>query len=186
MSNKKCVGNCIKNGSKTIHPFNLNIIENLNNNEICPTKTTYDKKTKALSDISEKCDKITSDEIINYMNKPYVYIDHSYLIEEVFEINDIDDIKLWMDKNMSKPTRFICRVLNIWIKSNLKDLKKYQQLLIKLVGDISIAKNLIKKKDQDKFVKLALPNFIKSWINKVDDKYFYFDIFYDLEKFLGN
>ena len=87
---------------------------------------------------------------------------------------------------MSKPTRFICRVLNIWIKSNLNDLKKYQQLLIKLVGDISITKNLIKKKDQDKFIKLALPNFIKSWINKVDDKYFYFDIFYDLEKFLGN
>ena len=29
MSDKKCVGNCIKNNEKTIHPFNLTIIENL-------------------------------------------------------------------------------------------------------------------------------------------------------------
>ena len=44
MSDKKCVGKCISTNEKTIHPFNLRIIENLKNNNICPTKNYYDKK----------------------------------------------------------------------------------------------------------------------------------------------
>lgn len=185
MSNKNCVGNCIKNNENTIHPFNLNIIDNNSDQVVCPSKTMYNKKNKNLSFVSNDCNVLSSQEIINYMNKPYVYIDHSYLVDQVFNINEVDDISLWINKNLSNPKRYICRVLNLWIKSNLKDLKKYQQLLIKIIGDVVIKKNIVKKKDEDVIRKEILPKFIKSWIDKVDEKYFYFDIFSDLEKFLS-
>ena len=119
------------------------------------------------------------------MDKPYVYIDNIFLLENVFKINDVDDIKEWVDNNISKPTRYLGRVVNIWIKINLKELKKYQQLLTKIVGDIVIKKGLIDKKNNEKFLIKILPKFIKAWIEKINIDNFYFDIFHDLEKFIN-
>ena len=185
MSDKKCVGKCISTNEKTIHPFNLRIIENLKNNNICPTKNYYDKKNKKTTDITEKCNNISHSDIVNFMDKPYVYIDNIFLLENVFKINDVDDIKEWVDNNISKPTRYLGRVVNIWIKINLKELKKYQQLLTKIVGDIVIKKELIDKKNNEKFLIKILPKFIKAWIEKINIDNFYFDIFHDLEKFIN-
>ena len=189
MSNKKkCVGNCIGKNDQVIHPFNLNIIQVNDDKEICPTNTYYDKKTKTLNDITDKCKKISDSDIISFMDKPYVYIDHSFLVEEVFRIKEVDEINKWIDNNNSKPSRYIGRVINLWIKSNLKDLKKYDQLLIEILRKFISNKLFInnKKISKNDFNEKILPKFVKQWISKVDNEYFYFDIIDDLEKYLSN
>lgn len=183
MSDKKCVGNCIKNNEKTIHPFNLTIIENLKNNIICPSKNYYDKKTKKTLEVTDDCNNITRNEIVNFMDKPYVHINNLYLLHNVFKINEVDDISVWVNDNMSKPTRFITRILNIWIKTNLKELKKYQQLLVKIIGDIVVRKKIVIK-NKEKIINSILPQFVKLWIEKINPDNFYFDIFLDLEIYL--
>lgn len=179
MSDKKCIGNCIGKNEKTIHPFNLKIIENLKNNIICPSKNYYDKKTKKTLDVSDDCNDITKNEILNFMDKPYVYINNFYLLHNVFEINEVDDILLWVNNNISKPTNYITRIINLWIKTNLKELKKYQQLLVKIMGDIIVKKKLIDIKNKNKYLNNILPQFVKLWMKQINHDNFYFDIFYD-------
>ena len=170
MSNKKCIANCIGKNENFIHPFSLNIFANSNNINICPTKS-----------IHQECDKNPSiNEIIKFMDKPYVYIDYSYLNNEVFENKEVDDIEKWIKYNISKPEKYINRVINIWIKSNIDDLKKYNELLIKVVGKYFITK---KKLDSKKYSK-DITKYIQKWIQYVNINDFYFDLIYDMENHL--
>ena len=170
MSNKKCIGNCIGKNERYIHPFSLTSFKNINNINICPTKTS-----------ENICDTNPSiNEIVKFMEKPYVYIDYTYLNNEVFENKEVDDIEKWIKTNISKPEKYINRVINIWIKSNIDDLKKYNELLIKVLGKYFIIK---KKLDSKKYSK-KISEYIQKWIQYANINDFYFDLIYDIENHL--
>tara|TARA_X000000950_G_C13720678_1_gene580089 strand:- start:20 stop:598 length:579 start_codon:yes stop_codon:yes gene_type:complete len=189
MSNKNCVGNCVKKNEMLIHPFNLNNIIN-KNEKMCPTMPYYDKKSKELKNFSDNCSKIDDTNIINYMNMPYIHLDNSYLLENVFNIREIDDLEKWVKENLKKPINYIGRVINIWIKENLIELKKYQDLLVEILFIIISEKENYQKTLSKKLIKefkdKVLPNFIKSWLTKMNPEDFYFDLLNDLEKYLSN
>ena len=189
MSNKKCVGNCVKKNEMLIHPFNLNNIIN-KNETMCPTIPFYDKKSKELKNFSEKCSKIDDTNIINYMNMPYIHLDNSYLLERVFNIIEVDDLEKNIKENLKKPIRYISRIINIWVKDNLVDLKKYQDFLVEILFLVinekeDYQKNLSKKLIKE-FRDEVLPKFIKTWLSGMNPDDFYFDLLGDLEKYLSN
>jgi len=175
MSDKKCVGKIIKKNDQLIHPFNLNIIENLEDKSICPTKVYFDSKNNRLMDRKYSNKNPAIEEIINYMDKPYVYIDHNYLLKEVFNIKEVDDIEKWIEENSKKPMRYISRVVNLWIKSNLKDIKKYNQLLVKIL------KSIFNFKNNKSF---NIEKFVKKWTENINENDFFIDIFEDINKFI--
>ena len=51
------------------------------------------------------------------MSLPYLNLDINYMLY-LYNINDIDDLTKWLDKEINSKTEytFINRLLNIWIK----------------------------------------------------------------------
>lgn len=201
MSKNNCVGNCIKKGESVIHPFNLNIWFNEIFDEACPITGKYDKESKSIDEIKSNCDgRVKSEEqLINFMNKPYVNVNDNYLINDVFNVNKIDDLERWVNSNLDKPIRYINRILNLWIKLNFNDIKNE----IKKLGDRSLDENFLLVKIYLKLLKSKnlkyekanmtkiLPKFIKAWfkekinLNKTEIDDFSFNLLEDLQKYLS-
>ena len=91
---------------------------------------------------------------------------------------------------MSFEKSTISRIINIWVKDNLVDLKKYQDFLVEILFLVinekeDYQKNLSKKLIKE-FRDEVLPKFIKTWLSGMNPDDFYFDLLGDLEKYLSN
>ena len=170
----KCVSKCIKENSIGVNPITF-------------VSFKGDKKcaTNALQNIPNfltPCDKdIKEEELIKNMLYPSINITSKDIIE-IYDVNNIDSLKVWIDENITKDFETINRVLNSWIIYNLSNLKYFNNALIDLIDKIlkvhfkDIKKNIIDKE---------LPKFVDYWVKKDDVENFDLNLIIDFKNYLN-
>jgi hypothetical protein len=117
----------------------------------------------------------------NYMTIPNLLLNPTEF-NKVFNISTIDDLLEYINSNLDKILfASINRVINIWIRNNLNDLKKHNEILIKIYTilfnhyypKINLNNNIIK-------------SFIQKWIKNKDNNLLFLNLGNDLYYFLIN
>lgn len=172
----KCVSKCTKEDSYGIEPITL-----------YPFKKDKHCATNTLQKFAERnfltpCDKdIKKEDLIKSMLYPSINITSKDIIE-IYNVNNIDSLKTWIDKNINKDFETINRVLNSWIIHNLSNLKYFNNALIDLIEQIlkvhfkDIKKNIIDKE---------LSKFVDYWVKKVDIENFDLNLIIDFKNYLN-
>lgn len=186
-----CKGTCItKEGDSFLHPITLEIIKlDNNNNSVCPTEFHYDETNKSNSWYNFNC----KNNIINsnfdtqkFMALPYLSLS-LYQIINFYDIQQIDQLIKWIDKNIDEHTSYthVIRILNIWIKYNHSVLINNNKILSNIY--IKIYKKYWKKINiKEEQLKKELNKFISEWLKKNNNDTFEYNISKDLNIFLVN
>lgn len=174
----KCLGNVVSGQENTLHPNDLVIAYSNDENKYCPTfHFLLDKK----SQIVESSDQPKLEDLRKHMQVPEVSLRNSDLLE-IYEISNIDSLKFWIENNNSELLfDTINRVLNIWIKENLKSLKNYNNVLIGIIRNILTYHFKTDLKQIDK----ELYKYIEYWLKKKSYDDFNFNLIMDFKKFLS-
>ena len=101
---------------------------------------------------------------------------------EIYDITNIDSLKSWIENNNTVLLfDTVNRVLNIWIKENLKSLKNYNNVLIGIIRNILTYhfKTDLKQIDRE------LYKYIEYWLKKKSYDDFNFNLIMDFKKFLS-
>ena len=178
----KCTSQCISENEKSIlHPLVVGLYEGQKNKNICTTNSIV-KKDEFIQDCDKKKDNLTIDHLLTNIMLPNINIDTIDLLS-LYDINNIDSLNNWIDENLYKlPFDNINRVLNIWIKSNLSELKQFNNALVNIIKKILEKFNLNINK---KYLDTELPKFIDYWIKKSNENDFDFNLILDFKKFLN-
>lgn len=178
----KCTSQCISENEESIlHPLVLGLYDGQKNKNICTTNSIL-KKDEFIQDCDKKKDNLTIDELLTTIMLPNINIDSNDLIS-LYDINNIDSLNNWIDENLYVlPFDNINRVLNLWIKSNLSELKLFNNALVNIIKKILEKFNLNINK---KYLDTELPKFIDYWIKKSNENDFYFNLILDFKKFLN-
>lgn len=178
----KCTSQCISENEESIlHPLVLGLYDGQKNKNICTTNSIL-KKDEFIQDCDKKKDNLTIDELLTTIMLPNINIDSNDLIS-LYDINNIDSLNNWIDENLYVlPFDNINRVLNLWIKSNLSELKLFNNALVNIIKKILEKFNLNINK---KYLDTELLKFIDYWIKKSNENDFYFNLILDFKKFLN-
>jgi hypothetical protein len=154
----KNIGNKVKNNELYLHPNTL-LLNKVYDEDNYPTKY-YLKNDKIFYDIlSNKYKENNKKSLIKYMLYPSTVL----VYNEILNFYDIISYEDLFDKikeliSYDKPYNSINRVLNCWIRSNYKDLKKNNKILINIY--IHILEYYYPSVDIDK---IELENEINRW-----------------------
>ena len=117
------------------------------------------------------------------MSLPYLTFNHEIILN-YYDISNIDNfynlINLKINKN--DPPKNIIRIINMWIKNNLRDLKnvvknEYVYVLFKIFND----KYYNLKHDKNNVI-----HFIDKWLKSKNINDFEFNLFNDIYVFIKN
>lgn len=176
----KFVDKTYKKGDLYLHPLSLTI-QKVTKDKITPTETYFDPIKKQIRNVIEKDNLNFSDyEIQKYMSLPYLNLNyeillHYYEVSNIDNFNNIINIKI----NSNIPSKNIIRIINIWIKNNLFELRKYNDYIYTLF-----------KKINDKYYKVEhnkenVKKYIDKWLNNKDINDFEFNLFNDIFSFIN-
>lgn len=178
----KCITECVE-PSKTeypggINPITLDYFINYDN-----SKSGCLSNFLNISNLQtcNKDNKITKEEANNIFKSPNPSIDLDILLS-VYDITNIDSLIRYIDiYNEQTEFNTINRILNMWIKNNQSDLKKFNKVLFKIIKQITDHHlDLVEIQ-----VNKELGNYIDYWINDKKNDDFYFDLIHDFKKFLS-
>lgn len=168
----KCFGNSVETNEIYLHPITLALFKNATSKKICPSELYY-KNGKAYYEIVSDENTLSNMDIQRFMALPYLNLNLGQMLQ-IYKILNIDDMVLWIDSMLenNKPFNYIKRILNIWIRYNIEDLKKNNKIIYTLIKKISkhYKLNLIEDAEEK----------INKWIQNKDLNDFNFDIFYKL------
>ena len=165
--NQNCIGECIKNDQKSLHPLTLEITQNKISSTVCPSNIN-NYNHHSISIICDKNNEISFEQVNNMLlipeNKANI---KSFL--ELYNITSFNATILWLKLNISEKNYLtINRILDSTWKIYHDQIKKVNQDLIdiydQLLDNIIDSKNIsdIKKsKNRKKIIKKSLKNFIK-------------------------
>lgn len=161
----KCLGDCVKEGDKFLHPITLQIKTNSSKGNKCPTELYLgDMKYYEYTECNLKHDKIKSNEIQKFMALPYLNLNLDIMLS-IYKIDTVDSLIQWINNMIEedKPFRYVNRIINIWIKSNYDNLLKNNKVLVDVY--LTINKHYWKKKN------IEISDFLKKWfkIKEYDD-----------------
>ncbi len=168
----KCFGNGIETNEFFLHPITLTLTKNLNNKKICPTELYY-KNGKAYYEKVADENTLSTMDIQRFMALPYLNLNLGQMLQ-IYKIMNVDDMVVWTNTMLeeNKPYNYIKRIINIWILSNIDELRKNHKIIYTLI--IKILKHYKLQITEDAEDK------IEKWIKKKDLNDFDFDIFYNL------
>ena len=168
----KCFGNSVETNDFYLHPITLAFVRNDSNKKICPTELYY-KNGKAYYEMSSNENKLSDMDIQRFMALPYLNLNLGQMLQ-MYGIMNVDDIVLWIDTMLEnkKPYSYIKRIINIWIRYNIDDLKMNNKIIYTLLKKITRHYKLNLKDDAE--------DIINKWIQNKDLNDFDFDIFYHL------
>ncbi len=163
----KCLGKEVKPDEYYIHPITLALGKNKNNVEICPSEIYFDKDSKGnkTKTIAKPDKKLSERDIQTFMALPYLRLDPKQVLN-IYKIDTVDDIVNFTTNsiNENKDYETINRIINVWIRENLDDLKDTEghhnilEKLYKILGkhfnkdfDLSKISKWIKKINYDDF-----------------------------------
>ncbi len=132
----KCLGKEVKPDEYYIHPITLALGKNKNNVEICPSEIYFDKdstgnyKTKTVAKPDKK---LSERDVQTFMALPYLRLDPNQVLY-IYKIKNVDDIVNFATKSINEKKEYetINRIINVWIRENLDDLKENNNILEKL------------------------------------------------------
>jgi hypothetical protein len=162
-----------------LHPNTLQIVSGGETDSIYLSNYYFDN-TNNLKTVNKNY----NDNVIfhdNYMTIPNLLLNPTEFIK-VFNVSTIDDLLEYINLNLDKMLfASINRVVNIWIRNNLNDLKKHNEILIKIYTilfnhyypKINLNNNIIK-------------SFIKKWIKNKNNNLLFLNLGNDLYYFLIN
>jgi len=180
----KPIGNIIKPGEVYLHPVTLEIRVNKDKKNIIATQPYYSDKTKNFvyewyyNDLKEQ----TNIDLKKFMTLPYLNLDINYMLQ-LYDIYDIDKLIIWLDENIKNNSEytFLNRLINIWIKYNLENLQKDNNILISIymkIGNAYWEKYIKNINEKD------IKNYINEWINNINVNDYLFDLGNDLKKYI--
>lgn len=180
----KPIGNIIKPGEVYLHPVTLEIRVNKDKKNIIATQPYYSDKTKNFvyewyyNDLKEQ----TNIDLKKFMALPYLNLDINYMLQ-LYDIYDIDKLIIWLDENIKNKSEytFLNRLINIWIKYNLENLQKDNNILISIymkIGNAYWEKYIKNINEKD------IKNYINEWINNINVNDYLFDLGNDLKKYI--
>lgn len=164
----KCLGKEVKPDEYYIHPITLALGKNKNNVEICPSEIYFDKDSKGeykTKTISKPDKNLSERDVQTFMALPYLRLDPNQVLN-IYKIKNVDDIIDFTNNsiNEKKDYETINRIINVWIRENLDDLKKIEgnhnilEKLYKILGkhfnkdfDLSKISKWIKNSNYDDF-----------------------------------
>jgi len=168
----KCFGNSVETNEIYLHPITLALFKNAASKKVCPSELYY-KNGKAYYEIVSDENTLSNMDIQRFMALPYLNLNLGQMLQ-IYKILNVDDMVLWIDTMLenNKPFNYIKRILNIWIRYNIEDLKKNNKIIYTLIKKISkhYKLNLIEDTEEK----------INKWIQNKDLNDFNFDIFYKL------
>ena len=127
-------------------------------------------------------DQLDSSIIYQQMLTPSIIIDNSTILS-IYKIDNIQDLSEWVDHNLdNKPFSNINRILNIWIKTNIIDLKLFNTALVTIIKKIMLKHD---KNIKEKNIDSQLEDYIDYWIKKIDNDKFEFNLIYDFKNYLN-
>lgn len=176
----KILGKTYKKGDAYLHPLTLQFTKYVNQDQLTPSELHFEKnKNVGTWYVNEENVNYTEQEIQKYIALPYLNLNYHSIVN-FYEIYDIDSFNNLIDLkiNAKNPIDNIIRIINVWIKYNFNDLKKYNNYILNLFKKIN-EKYWNKKYDEDK-----LKKFIDTWINNKNIDDFEFNIFDDILKFI--
>lgn len=180
----KCSGECLKENKKTIHPLTLQVSSHLGKDfkHMCPINAFTKNKESMIDDCNYQKDQLDSSILYQQMLTPNIIVDNKTILS-IYNIDNIQDLSEWVDNNLNnKPFSNINRILNIWIKININDLKLFNNALVIIIKKIMLNydKNIKEKK-----IDTELKDYIDYWVKKIDDNLFEFNLIYDFKKYLN-
>lgn len=170
-----------KKGDFYLHPLTLSL-NKVTKDKITPTEPYYDNVKKKYSLIVEKDNLNFSDyEIQKYMSLPFLNLNYEIILN-YYGINNIDNLNNLINLKINKnhPPQNIIRIINMWIKNNLQDLKNYNEYIYFLF-----------KKFNDNYYNLKhdknnIIQFIDKWLKSKNINDFEFNLFNDIYVFIKN
>ena len=181
----KCSGECVKEGTTFLHPLTLgivNITDPDKDKRICPTNIFL--KDTLTKECNLQKDQVDSSMMYQQMLAPNIIVDNTTILS-IYKIDNIQDLSEWVDHNLdNKPFSNINRILNIWIKTNIIDLKLFNTALVTIIKKIMLKHD---KNIKEKNIDSQLEDYIDYWIKKNDndnDK-FEFNLIYDFKNYLN-
>ncbi len=132
----KCLGKEVKPDEYYIHPITLALGKNKNNVDICPSEIYFDKNSKGeykTKTITKPDKKISERDVQTFMALPYLKLDPNQVLN-IYKIKTVDDIVNFTMNSINEKKEFetINRIINIWIRENLEDLKENHNVLEKI------------------------------------------------------
>ena len=181
----KCSGECLKENNVTLHPLTLGTISHSDKGKyMCSNNNFLTDKSKYL--FMENCnperDQLDSNTLYQQMLAPSILIDNQGILS-IYQISNIEELSLWIENNLeNKPFNNINRILNIWIKININDLKLFNNALVSIIKKIMIYHD---KSIKEKYIDKELKDYIDYWVKKVDNNLFEFNLIYDFKNYLN-
>lgn len=177
-----------KNNDEILDPNNLGLITNDNtfvltknyilNNNLANTKIISNNKFNLKTD-DRKLDNHNHNR--KYMLYPSVILSSESILQ-LYEIETIDDLIKTVNNYIKNNKNFytINRILNVFIKNNLDDLKKNNGIINKIIIDLFNNYYPEFKNNEKK-----ISDYIKLWFKNQNENDFYFDLFNNIIKFLS-
>jgi hypothetical protein len=182
----KPIGKVIKPGEVYLHPVTLELRVNKDKYNLVATQPYYnpDIKNFVYEYEYDRLKKNNNIDLKKFMSLPYLNLDINYMLY-LYNINDIDDLTKWLDKEINSKTEytFINRLLNIWIKYHLENLQKNSNILVSIYMKIG---NNYWTKYINKISESEIKKYIDNWINNIDVNDYFFDLGNDLKKHIKN
>ena len=168
----KCFGNSVETNDFFLHPITLALSRNDSNKRVCPSELHY-KDGKPYYAMPSDENKLSNMDIQRFMALPYLNLNLGQMLQ-IYDIMNVDDIVRWVDTMIehNKPYSYIKRIINIWIRYNVEDLKKNNKIIYSLIKKITKHYKINLKTDAEEQ--------INKWIQNKDLNDFDFDIFYQL------
>tara|TARA_B100001093_G_scaffold441582_1_gene442796 strand:- start:1792 stop:2361 length:570 start_codon:yes stop_codon:yes gene_type:complete len=173
----KCISKFYKLGS--FHPIYFNFYTKSDKEECFVNNLGKDNKKPALAlDLTIPA---TEREIEDNINIPHINFDYE-LILSFYNITDIDSLNEFINENInSEYIEEINFILDIWIRQNIDDLKKYNEALFPIIKEI-----LLKFTDITEIqINKELLDFISYWMNSKNSDDFNFNLIHDFKKYLN-
>jgi hypothetical protein len=169
--NIKTIGKKISKGEIFMHPTNLSVYINYNDNYRCPTKYYINNDNIIDMDKNNYCKNINNYESRKFMLTPSSVIRYNDILK-IYDIISFDDLfdKI---KDLINDNTFITinRLINCWIKSNFDDLKNKNKILVSIYKFIFNTYNPKLQIDE-----LELSKEINKWFKSQKNSNFYINL----------
>ena len=176
----KCLTECLeKKFDSTIHPIYAIPISNDGSHGCGINKIGLD--FEGLYGPCDKYEPITKEEMIQQFNIPHININEEVLLS-YYNVTDIESLANYVDEKIEDMYYdSINRIINLWIKVNLENLKNYNQALFPILKEVILKFTNVSEKDINK----ELGKFTSYWVNSKNLTDFNFNLIHDFKKYLS-
>ena len=168
----KCNGTCIPPGKFNFSYASGQFYNNKGDKAIC-TGFYYDKDSKWVgAKYVDKCPKKSIEELVKYMEVPFVNLSLDSLLN-FYKVDNLDDLTYLVERYIGRkePEQTILRVVNTWMIDNMDNLTRLNSQMIAIFWNIKKTFWTDINLDETKFDKIVKKYFLK-WNKKKKEEFY--------------